>query len=316
LRSHLNLLLFKINHSGRADVHSKIIATFALFVVVPITTAQVTAQPANAPDAVKAEQQFNALPWLLSPAKPNVTERAVIALTPEVRYLDAKGTNSFLQLTGNLPETDSYTIAAKDNGWFAVYTFADIGYVKDDETIDADALMKQMKEGDEEQNEARREQGLEPLTTAGWAVPPHYDKATKNLEYGVTLSTATGQNINYHMRILGRKGVMDAALVTSADTLQADLAEFRAVNKNFAFNSDESYASYKDGDKVSEYGLAALVTGGAAAAALKGGLFKGLLILLAKFWKLIALAVVGGFAAFRKFFGGKSDENFEGGSEP
>ena len=36
-------------------------------------------------------------------------------------------------------------------------------------------------------------------------------------------------------------------------------------------------AAYKDGDKVSEYGLAALVTGGAAAAVAKTGLFKGLL---------------------------------------
>jgi uncharacterized membrane-anchored protein len=293
-----------------------IVATVSLILTVMIASSSLSAQAGNQQDPVKMQQQFEALPWVKSPASPKVTGRAIIALTPEVRFLDAKGTNNFLQLTGNLPEADSYTVSDKDNGWFAVYSFADIGFVKDDDEIDADALLKQMKENDAEQNEARREQGLEPLSTVGWAVPPHYDKATKNLEYGVTLSTASGQNINYHMRILGRKGVMDAALVTSAATLQQDLAEFRAVNKGFAFNADESYAAFKDGDKVSEYGLAALVTGGAAAAALKGGLFKGLLILLAKFWKLIALAMVGAFAAFRKLFGGKSDVDSEGGHEP
>jgi uncharacterized membrane-anchored protein len=286
------------------DMKLKLMAGVALILAMPLAASSIAAQPA----ANSAQQQYDALPWVKAPAKPKMTDRAVIALTPDVQYLDAKGTNSFLALTGNLPEENSYTIAAKKGGWFAVYTFADIGYVKDDEEIDAAALLQQMKDGDADQNEARKEQGLEPLTTVGWAVPPHYDKATKNLEYGVTLSSPSGQNINYHLRILGRRGVMDAALVTSADTLQADLAEFRAVNKGFAFLPDESYAAYKDGDKVSEYGLAALVTGGAAAAALKGGLFKGLLIFLAKFWKLIAVAVVAGLAGIKRFFGGKTDE--------
>lgn len=285
--------------------------TGIVLLLAPLTLSGAIAKPDASP-----ELQFEALPWVQAPAKPKVTERAVIALTPQVRFLDAAGTNLFLKLTGNLPEDDSYTIADKDSGWFAVYTFSDIGYVKDDEEIDANALLQQMKDGDAEQNEVRREQGLEPLTTEGWAVAPHYDKATKNLEYGVTLSTPTGQNINYHLRVLGRRGVMDAALVTSATSLQADLAEFRAVNTGFAFTSDESYASFKEGDKVSEYGLAALITGGAAAAALKGGLFKGLLIFLAKFWKLIALAVVGGLAAARRLFTGKTDQQDDDGYQP
>jgi uncharacterized membrane-anchored protein len=304
-------LLLSVHNKWGVDMKMKFLAGVALILAVPLTLSGANAQPAASP-----QQQYDALPWVQAPAKPNVTERAAIVLTPQVRYLDAKGTNRFLALTGNLPEEDSYTIADKDSGWFAVYTFADMGYVKDDEAIDAAALLQQMKDGDAAQNEARREQGLEPLTTIGWAVPPHYDKATKNLEYGVTLASPTGQNINYHLRILGRRGVMDAALVTSAATLQSDLAEFRAVNKGFAFTTDEGYSAFKDGDKVSEYGLAALVTGGAAAAALKGGLFKGLLIFLGTFWKLIAAAVVGGAVALRKFFGGKADEMDDDGYQP
>ncbi len=262
-------------------------------------------------DAKSPAQQYEALPWVAAPAKPNVTERAVIALDPKVRYLDAKGTNRLLQLTGNLPEDDSYTLAPKKGDWFAVYSFDDIGYVKDDETIDPDALLKSLRENTEAGNEERKKQGLETMSIAGWAVPPHYDAATHNLEYGVRLATASGTNINYHLRMLGRRGVMDAALVTSPATLAADLAEFRAANKGFAYTPDESYASFKDGDKVSEYGLAALVTGGAAAAALKTGLFAGLLKGLAAFWKFILIGVIAFFAAIRNFFSrlfGKGEE--------
>jgi uncharacterized membrane-anchored protein len=183
--------------------------------------------------------------------------------------------------------------------------------VKDDETIDADALLAAMREGEVEANKERTSQGLETLTLVGWAVPPHYDKTTHNLEYGVTIRSASGENVNYTTRLLGRAGVMTANLITTPETLNADLTEFRKTLAGFAYLPDQSYAAYKEGDKVSEYGLAALVTGGAAAALAKGGLLKGLFALLAAGWKFMAVAVVAGFTAFRNFFArlfGKGDD--------
>jgi len=258
---------------------------------------------ATAPAPVPIEQKLASLPWVNSPSRAEIAARASIALQPNVRFLSTQGTDELMKLTGNLPDAQSYTLADKAMNWFAVYSFADIGYVKDDEKIDADALLKSMRESQEASNEERTKQGLEPLTIVGWAVAPHYDRQTHNLEYGLTLSSPSGTNVNYHVRMLGRRGVMDGALVTSQAHLQEDLAAFRTANAQFAYNADEGYGAFKDGDKVSEYGLAALITGGAAAAAVKGGLFKGLLLILAKFGKIIALAAVGGFVAFRKFLG-------------
>lgn len=268
---------------------------------------------APAPPSAEAEElasikKFESLPWVNS-GKSAITERADITLPASVRYLDAKGTNQLLALTGNLPEPESYVVAPKALGsWFAVYAFDAMGYVKDDEKIDPEALLKSMRESQEASNEQRKEQGMGPLNVVGWAVPPHYDPKSHNLEYGITLSNGQSNNINYHLRMLGRRGVMDATLITQQETLQQDLAAFRAANSGFAYHPDESYAAYKEGDKVSEYGLAALVTGGAAAAVLKGG---GLLKFLAVAWKfiLIGLLAVGG--VFRGFFSrlfGKGEE--------
>jgi uncharacterized membrane-anchored protein len=245
--------------------------------------------------------KYEALPWVNAPSKPPISARAAIALDVKTRFLDPKGTNSLLKLTGNLPEDNSYVVAAKSRNWFAVYAFDEMGYVKDDEKIDADALLKSLRESQEASNSTRKEQGLDPLTVVGWAVPPHYDAATHNLEYGVTLGSPSGNNINYHLRMLGRRGVMDATLITSPEYLKDDLAEFRVANKGFAYGSGEDYASYKDGDKVSQYGLAALVTGGAAAALVKTGLFGGLLKGLLVFWKIIAVGFIAFFASIRKF---------------
>jgi uncharacterized membrane-anchored protein len=73
----------------------------------------------------------------------------------------------------------------------------------------------------------------------------------------------------------------------------------------YSFNAGESYAEYRPGDKVAEYGLAALIVGGAAAVAAKKGLFGVLATFLAAAWKFLVAAVVGALAWVRKKFGAK-----------
>jgi uncharacterized membrane-anchored protein len=287
------------------------LAKTAALAVALMTSVAMTAAPPPPPKADDTGAKLAALKWVDGPAKPTLTERAAISLPPGATYLDSANTEELLKLSGNLPAPDHFTVAPKDLHWWSVFSFEDMGYVKDDEKIDADALLAAMRENESAANEERKKQGLETLTIVGWAVPPHYDKATHNLEYGVTIASASGQNVNYTTRLLGRAGVMTANLITGPETLNTDLVEFRKTLGGFAYTPDQSYAAYKEGDKVSEYGLAALVTGGAAAALAKGGMLKGLFALLAAGWKFIAVALFAGFAAFRNFFArlfGKGDD--------
>ncbi len=270
----------------------------------PAAIAQKGDAPASAPsgEQVAKAKAFEALPWRHDTSPLPLTDHATVTLPPHTMYLDPAGTKQFLKLTDNLPEDGNYTIAADDASWIAIVSFDDMGYVKDDEKIDPDALLTAMRTGQEEGNAERLKQNLTPLTLKGWAVVPHYEPSTHNLEFGTTLSSMGQDNVNYTMRLLGRRGVLDATLLTSPEDLQADLKAFRSAMTAVAFKPDETYAAYKDGDKVSEMGLAALVTGGVAAAALKGGLLKGLLVALAAFWKFIAVGVVALFAGIRSFF--------------
>jgi uncharacterized membrane-anchored protein len=249
------------------------------------------------------------LPWSIGPKKLSITNRAVISLNNTTRFLDTDGTSKLLTLNGNLPESNSYTVASADGTWFAIFDFEDIGFVKDDEKIDAASLLRTLQENQVEANKQRVDEGLDALTIKGWAVPPHYDPATHNLEYGLNLASGGGDSVNYRMRILGRRGVMNATLITVPQYLNADLTAFRATQAGFSFNKDETYAAFKEGDKVSEYGLAALVTGGAAAALVKGGLLKGLFVAIAAFWKLILAGVIAFGAAIKRIFFRRSDND-------
>ena len=108
-------------------------------------------------------------------------------------------------------------------------------------------------------------------------------------------------SVNYTVRLLGRSGVMSAMLVSDPASLDNDMKAFKTALAGFDFASGQKYSEFRAGDKVAEYGLAALVVGGAAAAAAKAGLFK----YLGKFIWVGLLGLAGLWAAFRKFFSGR-----------
>jgi uncharacterized membrane-anchored protein len=99
---------------------------------------------------------------------------------------------------------------------------------------------------------------------------------------------------------------MNAILISSPETLNNDVQNFKAALSGFEFNSGESYAEFKEGDRVAEYGLAALIAGGAAAVATKKGFFAAIAGFLMASWKIAALAFVGLLTWIRSLFKSKS----------
>ena len=249
--------------------------------------------------------EIKALHWQES-GKGEIADKASVKIPSGYAFLGEADTSKLLQAFGNPPSSDHFLIAPKSLDWFAVFSYDDTGYVKDDEKIDADDLLKSMQSGDKAGNEQRKKLGLEALYTDGWQVPPHYDTATKRLEWGLRLRGESGEkNVNYTSRILGRSGVMTATLVSDTATLAQNTDEFKKVLAGFDYNSGQTYAEFKNGDKVAAIGLGALVLGGAAAVATKKGLWGAIAGFLAAGWKIIAAAAVALFAGIGKLFGRK-----------
>jgi uncharacterized membrane-anchored protein len=242
---------------------------------------------------------FKELNWKRGPTNAEIAGRASIEIEKGVFALDARDTNRFLEAMGNLPSTaDRYAVGSGDFSWFAVFDFTSDGYVRDDEKIDADALLKALMEGNRLGNQKRRELGLHTMELIGWSVPPFYNKETKRLEWGTKLKNEDGSyTINYTSRLLGRSGYMSAVLVADPTNFVAQQQSYNRMLSKFEYNSGERYSEFKEGDKVAQYGLAALVAGGAAAAVVKS---KGL-------WKLLGALAIGGVAAvwagMKRFFG-------------
>ena len=273
-----------------------LLAALLVAVAWPLEAAET--RPDDSIDA-----QISKLPWQWGPGQGAVGSRARIEIPKEVGLLPESSGSRFLELNGNLPAPGHTILIGRE--WFAVFSFSESGYVKDDEKLDAAALMKAMKDGQAESNEERQKRGLPQMFTDGWIVEPHYDAQSKQLEWGVKLHASDGPEpiVNYTMRLLGRHGFESVVLVTSPERMQQDILELRGILKGFDFNSGEKYSEFRAGDHVAEFGLGALVLGGAAAAAVKAGWWKALLAALAAGWKLVAAAVVALLAVFGKAFG-------------
>jgi uncharacterized membrane-anchored protein len=277
------------------------VCTLALFAA----SSAAAQQSQNSPEEQQQEQaarEIFGMPWVEN-GEGNVSGVATIEASKQARVLSGDSVARFIQLSGNLPDPGATIVAPRDLHWFSIYDYSDVGYVSDKDSIDADALMKSLKENQNKANTQRQQQGLAQLTIIDWAVQPHYDIATHNLEWGLKLRASDGENlINYTTRHLGRGGFISSTLVSSPETFQSDLAEFRASDMKLAFEPGSTYAEFHNGDKVAGYGLAALIVGGAGAAVVKSGAGKGILVGLVAFWKLIVAGIAAAFVALGKSF--------------
>lgn len=235
---------------------------------------------------------------------------ASIKVPEGYRFTGGDGTVKLMQAYGNLTNGDELGYLAPEGmDWFAVFEFDECGYVKDDDKdkLDADKLIKQMREGQQAANKELAKRGMSTMEVVGWHTPPFYNPKTNNLEWALKIADSEGgEVINYKTKLLGRRGVMDVVLVCDEKSLDTVVPEYQKLLAGYEFRQEESYAAFTKGDKVAEYGLAGLVLGGGLLAAAKTGL-------LARFWKFI---VFGGLAVaafgkriFGALFGSRSKES-------
>lgn len=251
--------------------------------------------------AQENQQKQISVNWINGPAKGDLDSLAEISLPAGYHFVTGDDTRKLMELYGNQPtDREVGYVAPKTDDWFMVFEFSETGYIKDDEkdSLDADKILQGFKEGDKEANKWRRENNLPELEVIGWHKKPAYDPVTNNLEWATIYQSEGRKGINYNIRYLGRKGVMEVVIVADEQNLVKTVASAKKILASYAFTSGNKYSEFRDGDKIAEYGLAALVGGGALAVAAKSGLLQ-------KFWKFIVIAVVGAGAFVKKLFTGK-----------
>jgi uncharacterized membrane-anchored protein len=290
--------------------------TAVILLVCLLPAPRVLGQDSSAAAAVGDQQsaaaqeqelanKIDALRWVKGPTTVAIAGNSNLKLPDGYQFLDNNETAKFEELTHNIPGTTEVVVVPPARNWVAYLDFNDAGKVIDDEKIDADKILASLRSNQQAENQERQRRGWAPLEIAGWAVPPVYNSTTKRLEWATLLDSRGHRNVNFSTKILGRRGYTTVILACGLDEQAAAVRELNAVLTGYSFNDGERYSDWVQGDKVAEYGLGALIIGGAAVAAAKSGLLKGALVALAAGWKLV-LAGLAAVAAFvRSLFGRK-----------
>lgn len=240
---------------------------------------------------------------LEGPATAKLGNVAQIGLPAGYAFFDGNTTRAMLKSAGEPTSGNELGYLEPTNAaWAVMFRFNDVGFVKDDEKdkLDPVKLLAAIKAGNDEGNKERERNGNPPLIIVGWEQEPKYDPATHNLTWAINATSEGRAILNYNTRLLGRKGVMQAVLICDPEEFSKTLPAFNGLLATHKFESGESYAEYKPGDKIAKYGLGALILGGGGVAAAKLGLLGPVILFFKKAWKLLIVALVAVAAMFKK----------------
>jgi uncharacterized membrane-anchored protein len=283
--------------------------------------------PAHAASAVTEEEPAPAepskpeppvVPWKLGPLKVTLGHALTMDLPEGDAYVDGEDAKKLLERNGNFHNENLLAVVVgtdEGSSWAVTVRYEEDGYVKDDEKLDADAILESLREGTNEGNAERVSKGFQALTVNGWRELPRYDRTSHHLIWGVDVASKDDVTVNYSTRILGRRGWVALNLLSDPEHVETDKPAVAKLLDATSFDKGSRYEDHASGDKVAEYGLVGLVLGGAGVVALKAAKVG----FLASFWKVILAglvaakkAVIVGFAAVaayvKRLFGRKPKE--------
>lgn len=233
---------------------------------------------------------------------------AILSVPNGYKFLDAKQSKRVLEeIWGNPPSEPlgllfpEDTSPVSENFTYAVeIEYSEDGYIDDEDAadLDYDDLLEEMQGDTDAASEERQKQGYESIELMGWAAKPFYDSENHKLHWAkeIKFEGQESNTLNYNIRVLGRKGYLNLNAIGDIEVLPVFQNDVDNILASVEFTEGNKYSDFDSNiDEVAAYGIGGLIVGKVLA---KAGLFA----LLLKFWKVIAVAVVGGFAGFRKFF--------------
>jgi len=201
--------------------------------------------------------------WIMGPATGYIGDVAEIFVPSGYAFGGAIGVRDFLESNQNPVTGRELGILLPEGGnWFTVFEFDPIGYVRDDEKnrLNSKRLLKSIREDNEEANQERIDNGWPTMEIIDWEIGPSYDESSRNLVWAIRAKSSSESIINYNVRLLGRRGVMQAVLVADPGRMRQVVDTLNLVLAGFHFTTGDKYTDFVEGDRVATFGLTSLIS--------------------------------------------------------
>ncbi len=283
----------------------------------PAPNAEGSQQAAPAQSTAERQQAELSAAWAAAakvatngPATVKLIDEGELNVPAGMAFVPSAEAARILRAYGNPSNSNPVgllTGTGDDANWLAVIRFIKEGYIKDDDAKDwnADDLLSNLKQGNEEANEERAERGFPKLELIGWIEKPAYDASTHRLVWSLASKTEgeadeADRGVNYNTYALGRDGYFSLNMLTSEHSVEKHKPIAHELLSDLSYVPGKRYEDFNSStDQIAAYGLAALVGG---VAAKKLGLFAVILAFAAKFAKVGILALLALGASIGKFF--------------
>lgn len=201
-------------------------------------------------------------------------------------------------------ETIDAVIYSEDDKNNVILEFYPEGYISLDDwdKVDANAMLTEISEGTEAANKERAKIGLEPLHVVGWIKPPYLNRKTNTVYWSIEGKDDENSFVNSIALRLSRNGYEKFTLMTDKETFTSGPNVLQKMLRVHNFDSGYRYEDHVPGDKMAEYGIAALVAASVGAKIAKA---TGLFLILKKFGALILGAIAGIFYKIKNYFSSK-----------
>jgi uncharacterized membrane-anchored protein len=245
--------------------------------------------------------------WIAGGTTVQLGEIANLDLGKEFGFLDAENTIQLSKDIYNTPtgkEIGSVYPADPNQNWQVIFEYEETGHIKDEEKkLDDAAILKSYVNGTEADNENKEVENQ--LHVTGWDVNPFYEESNHNLSWSIAAKKPNNdQLVNYNVRLLTRTGYISAILVSDPEHREVDRVTLvNEILPKIQAVAGQRYEDYDPSkDKVSKYGLTALIVGGAGLLVAKK---VGLIAVIFLFLKKAGIVIVPLAYGLWRFIKGK-----------
>jgi uncharacterized membrane-anchored protein len=282
-------------------VGALLIATGLLLTAVPAFAEQ-SPYP-QTPEAYDAE--ISQLRWKKGPGKYELGDsHARVGLPQGIEILtgDDAERMAFLLNGIELPETVAMARTRTSAAIIYVDYYAE-GFVTDEDwsDIDADALLEDIRAGNDAANVERAGNGVAPMHTVGWLIPPTYDPEKDMARWAIELEEEGERFANIQVIKLGRHGYHQITWAGPVHGAEGTPMFLQAMIDSHSYDEGFRYADYVEGDELAGFGIGALVTATAIGSKPGKGVIAAIVatavLVLKKGW----FVVLGGLAAIGAF---------------
>ena len=197
--------------------------------------------------------------WVTGPATGALRDFADINVPEGYRFATEDQARILFRMNNQAAPPELAGVLTPVSGkWLIVFKYAQLGYLKEEDRVDALAIMTGMRQKVQRQNELMARPGANMITMLDWEKEPDYNRGEHTLEWAIRAQTPAGTSVNHIYCALGRNGVLSAILVQPRQLL-ADAVPMKQLMSGITFRAGYGYADYRGGDAVSTRNLASLI---------------------------------------------------------